>query len=85
MLNSIGLLKIFRKKVGFEVISENNEKNRQSTIIDWCKKNKSLIDTYFIYDRFMSLIKNTSKDRYLFRIEVFIKWLEWAHSNYERK
>ena len=78
LINSLGLFDIFRKKVGFNILTENNSESAKNILL-WSYDNKELIELIFNYDVFIKLVRNIRHDRYLYRIQVLIKWLETFH------
>jgi asparagine synthase (glutamine-hydrolysing) len=82
LLGFMNVFEVFRKKVGFDMSSKTNKNKSQKYIINWCFKNRNIIETIFIFDDFINLIKNIKKDNHLFRIQVFLYWLK---NDYEEK
>lgn len=67
---------IFRKKVGFNILSEKlKKKDIKNQILLICNKNKSIISKFFNYENFLILVKNAQNDRQLLRIEILLMWL----------
>ncbi len=76
LISSLSLFSIFRKKTGFNILSENFKDIRKKQILSWCSKNKQKISSIFDYSNFLQLINSTQKDSYLYRIQILIVWLE---------
>ena len=76
LISSLSLFSIFRKKTGFNILSENLKDIRKKQILSWCSKNKRKISSIFDYSNFLQLINSTQKDRHLYRIQILIFWLE---------
>jgi len=74
LLDSIDFLGVFRKKVGFDMVSIHTQNTRKEDILVWCHNNRDVVDSLFIFDRFVSLVKAARKESHLFRIEVFLMW-----------
>ena len=80
LLSSIGFLSTFRKKVGFDVYSKNTSNLRKQDILRWCYDNKEIIETFFIFEHFINMVKKSEKERHLFRVEVFLVWARGLHA-----
>ena len=76
VLGSVQFSGAFRKKVGFDMVSGSNISQKQKYILEWCLENRGLIETIFIFDNFIDLIRGIKKDNHLFRINVFLQWLK---------
>jgi len=75
LLGSMNIFEVFRKKVGFDMLSDNKQKVRQKDLLAWCYENRELVESFFIFDRFIDLVKDVRREAHLFRIEVFLKWI----------
>ena len=71
---TIGMASAFRKKVGFDMLTEHKKEATRQHIMNWCFENKALVEHFFDYDRFIALVQKVNKDSHLFRLQVFLQW-----------
>jgi len=79
LLDSMDLFGAFRTKIGFDMRSTDSQNDRKEDLLLWCHNNRDVVDSYFIFDRFVTLIKAIRKDSHIFRIEVFLTWAKGLH------
>ena len=79
LLGTIDLLAAFRKKVGFDMARINSSGTRKQDILLWCHNNRHVIDSFFVFDRFIGFVNAARKESHLFRIEVFLIWAKRFH------
>jgi asparagine synthase (glutamine-hydrolysing) len=79
LLGAIDFFGVFRKKIGFDMGSTDDKVSRKEDLLLWCNHNRSLVESYFLFDEFISLIKSIKKDSHIFRIEVFLAWVQGFH------
>jgi len=79
LLGSMDFFGAFRKKIGFDMGPTDRQEGRKEDLLLWCRNNRHVVDSFFNFEQFVTLIGNIRKDSHIFRIEVFLKWAKGMH------
>ena len=78
---TISPVKAFRKKVGFDIVADENLNNRKQSLIAWSSKNSKVLENYFNLLQLEKTITNASREAHLLRLEVLLHWLQERKKN----